>query len=582
MKTKPNDRAAAPGRRDFLRASMALSAAGSVALVAGCSEDSIGAVGNEAGPVGANAGSAGASGGASAAAGAPGSASAAAGAPVGAPGTSAGAAGGPVGESAGTALSDAAAGGASAAPTVTDPRFECVEVELDASFAVSRFPAQTVEPAPARDGSQVYEITCDQIPNHSTGVFPNASDPWPILPMRRTWRFPMNPETDPEKIQALVPTPTNPPTRVGGVFGLAINGVRFHTNAPFWKTLPSIGWQYEQTADDVGAYYGIDHNNAHTHPDDGYHYHGIPWGLIDLLSKEKAESGSCAPMLFLGWAADGYPIYAPFVDPDYFCSQEHGPLSELRSSYRLKTGARPQPTADDPGQPGGIYDGTFALDFEYVAGSGDLDECNGRFGRTPEYPDGIYYYVITRDFPMIPRSWRGVPNESFILPPPLGEPSILMPLMGPTLNWQPRNETDLLGNPGNSALFRESSRPENTSTRAPIQSITTGGYCYLFMVSSRDDKIHMCSRADGSLAWSQWTLLPDQNYGALENSQAVSLDVVQDTVHVTQTVTLPGARSGPYPYSIPHGLPTNRMLTVSGRLQGGAWMHVGTALDSEP
>ena len=58
-------------------------------------------------------------------------------------------------------------------------------------------------------------------------------------------------------------------------------------------------------------------------------------------------------------------------------------------------------------RPGGKYDGTFTADYEYVAGSGDLDECNGRFGVTPEYPQGIYYYCITEEFPQLARQWRG-------------------------------------------------------------------------------------------------------------------------------------------------------------------------------
>ena len=44
------------------------------------------------------------------------------------------------------------------------------------------------------------------------------------------------------------------------------------------------------------------------------------------------------------------------------------------------------PTSD---QPGGAYDGIFVEDFEYVPGSGDLDECGGRTGVTPEFPGGI-------------------------------------------------------------------------------------------------------------------------------------------------------------------------------------------------
>jgi len=41
--------------------------------------------------------------------------------------------------------------------------------------------------------------------------------------------------------------------------------------------------------------------------------------------------------------------------------------------------------------------GCYAQDFEYVAGSGMLDENNGRFGKTPEYPSGTYAYFIAVD-----------------------------------------------------------------------------------------------------------------------------------------------------------------------------------------
>ena len=46
--------------------------------------------------------------------------------------------------------------------------------------------------------------------------------------------------------------------------------------------------------------------------------------------------------------------------------------------------------------PGGKYDGTFTRDYVYERGSGDLDECNGRFTVTKEYPEGIYAYFFNR------------------------------------------------------------------------------------------------------------------------------------------------------------------------------------------
>jgi hypothetical protein len=78
----------------------------------------------------------------------------------------------------------------------------------------------------------------------------------------------------------------------------------------------------------------------------------------------------------------------------------------MRSSYQVKKGTRPN-------GPGGTFDGTFTEDFEYVAGSGDLDECNGRFGVTPEYPAGIYHYCVTAEFPQLSRLWKGTPDQSF-------------------------------------------------------------------------------------------------------------------------------------------------------------------------
>ena len=38
------------------------------------------------------------------------------------------------------------------------------------------------------------------------------------------------------------------------------------------------------------------------------------------------------------------------------------------------------------GHPGG----KFAADYEFSEGSGDLDECNGHFDITPDFPNGTY------------------------------------------------------------------------------------------------------------------------------------------------------------------------------------------------
>ena len=59
-----------------------------------------------------------------------------------------------------------------------------------------------------------------------------------------------------------------------------------------------------------------------------------------------------------------------------------GTLREIRSSYRLKEGTRP---GGDEG-PGGVHDGTFIADWEYVPGAGDLDDVVALGCKT--FPEG--------------------------------------------------------------------------------------------------------------------------------------------------------------------------------------------------
>src|SRR5207342_1456672 len=100
---------------------------------------------------------------------------------------------------------------------------------------------------------------------------------------------------------------------------------------------------------------GIDANHAHVQPNGAYHYHGLPTGLIARLRKEHGDS----QMLLIGYAADGFPIYAEYGPTN--TDDASSPLKKLRSGYQMKQGQRP--TGDDG--PGGNYDGTFVQDYEF-------------------------------------------------------------------------------------------------------------------------------------------------------------------------------------------------------------------------
>ena len=180
----------------------------------------------------------------------------------------------------------------------------------------------------------------------------------------------------------------------------------------FGTTIRALGWQFEALSGKIDL--GMDENNAHVQPNGAYHYHGLPKGLI-------AKLGGAEKMPLLGYAADGFPIYADRAYAD--ANDSNSNMKQMRSSYRVKKGTRPS-------GPRGTYDGTFVEDYEYVAGLGDLDECNGRRGVTPQYPEGTYYYCLTTEFPFIPRVARRARRE---LSPRPGRPAWRRPTRS---RWQ--------------------------------------------------------------------------------------------------------------------------------------------------
>ena len=113
-------------------------------------------------------------------------------------------------------------------------------------------------------------------------------------------------------------------------------------------------------------------------------------------------------MTLIGYAADGFPIYYKYGYAN--ASDASSAIVELKPGYSLKDGNRP---GDGTTAPCGTYDGVYSNDYEYIANQGDLDEANGRSGVTPEYPGGTYYYVLTDNFPAIPRYFKGTPSNDF-------------------------------------------------------------------------------------------------------------------------------------------------------------------------
>lgn len=232
----------------------------------------------------------------------------------------------------------------------------------------------------------VRRIRSNGLPNHSTGQFPNSRNPNSISAQSYDYSFPTSPARSRSAQGYVIPQS----------FGIAVNGVLFDPIAAEWyQNDRNSGWNLNPLSPKVNL--GLDHNHAHVQPTGAYHYHGIPDGLADQI-----DTGRHAPLI--GWAGDGFPIY---LDRGYRSARDKGSgVKQLTSSFRLKKGTRPS-------GPGGAYDGTYVEDYEYVAGAGDLDEANGRVQVTPEFPRGTYCYILTEEFPVIPRAFVGSVATSF-------------------------------------------------------------------------------------------------------------------------------------------------------------------------
>ena len=246
------------------------------------------------------------------------------------------------------------------------------------------------------------------IPNHEVGTFPNVDNPNTISEQDVNETFTLCPE-----LISDIGEPAGGPT---GAIAYAINSVKFdpatagRCNDEGECSLANGqgNWSIEALGHNSFDF-GDDMNHAHVQPSGEYHYHGMPELLIDFLGNEQG-------MTLVGWASDGFPVYARYgySNPNDSTSE----VISLEPSWKLKDNpdtGRPDTLSALGGGPGQgttypnipIPMGAFTQDFEYEEGYGDLDECNGRLGITPEFPDGIYHYMVTDGFPYFPRCLKG-------------------------------------------------------------------------------------------------------------------------------------------------------------------------------
>jgi hypothetical protein len=196
-------------------------------------------------------------------------------------------------------------------------------------------------------------------------------------------------------------------------FGIGLNGIFYAGWGAKWFVNPETNEENRDWNVDPIAFFNVDYNGAHSNGQGEFHYHGTP--KVYFQETLKIDGNKHSP--HIGYAADGFPIYYKYAYTDPM--DPNSGITSFSSGYSLKSGTRP---GDGITEPNGEYDGLYVEDFEYITDASELDDCNGRFGKTPEYPNGTYYYVLTDSWPYFPRCFYGtVIDNSFRIGSKCGE-----------------------------------------------------------------------------------------------------------------------------------------------------------------
>ncbi len=249
---------------------------------------------------------------------------------------------------------------------------------------------------------QSIHYTCDSIWISATGVPAYTTGPFLDgnmgLPDNQNWLFRISRNPVEE-----MGTKTEVPL---GAIGVLINGTIFENFSDGMSFDDAGVWNRNTNFWDLD---GFDCSRGHTRGT-AYHHHQNPAPFNNI---NNPESQICSlfpsdglytvdPTMhspLIGYSFDGFPLYGPYgyADP----MDNTSGLTRMRSSYGLRDITERTTLADgtevEAGPPIESFElGAFKEDFDFF-GDGDLDEHNGRWCVTPEYPCGTYAYFATQD-----------------------------------------------------------------------------------------------------------------------------------------------------------------------------------------
>ncbi len=189
----------------------------------------------------------------------------------------------------------------------------------------------------------------------------------------------------------------------GGQIGLLLNGIPIYGlgDGKSYNGSANANGGSGVWNDEVYLGEGVSLDTAFTaHPQQqgAYHSHALPKRLYETYS-----SSVHSPIV--GWAFDGYPVYGPY---GYSTATNSGSaVARMKSGYSLRNISTRTTLPAIPNGGGTASQtgpavsttyplGTYVEDYEWLSSNGgDLDQYNGRFCVTPEFPSGTYAYFAT-------------------------------------------------------------------------------------------------------------------------------------------------------------------------------------------
>ena len=256
-------------------------------------------------------------------------------------------------------------------------------------------------------------VNTNGIPAYPTGPFQDGN-PSQATDQNAIYKISLNPE-----VNTGTPTNTN-----GGNIGIFINGVSL------FDYRDGVSWNNNSQAEGGGPIMGPPGQGvwnrdaivaeregfdcAKGHPAMGnYHHHQNPSAfdmdivpvsdVCDIYASDGLyviDASAHSPLI--GYAYDGFPIYGAY---GFLNTDGTGGITRMKSGYQLRNitvrNTYANGTSVTAGPPiNATYPlGRYREDYEYIDHSEPdfLDEHNGRFCVTPEYPGGIYAYFCTVD-----------------------------------------------------------------------------------------------------------------------------------------------------------------------------------------